>query len=89
MATAVFGLCALTSIACAVLLWRGWHRTGARLLLWTSLGFVGFAANNILLVVDELVVPDRDLEVVRSLSGFAAFAVLVFGLIWDVERDRR
>lgn len=89
MATAVFGLCAATSVVCAVLLWRGWRGSGARLLLWTSVGFVGFAANNILLVIDELVVPDRDLQIVRSMSGFAAFAVLVFGLIWDVERDRR
>lgn len=89
MSTAVFGLCAVTSIVCALLLWRGWRRSRARLLLWTSLGFVGFAVNNVMLFVDELIVPERDLQIVRSSSGFAAFAVLLFGLIWDVERDRR
>lgn len=89
MSTAVFGLCALTSIACAGMLWRGWRQSRARLLLWTSLGFVGFAVNNVALFVDELIVPERDLQLVRSASGFAAFAVLLFGLIWDVERERR
>ena len=89
MATAVFGLCAATSIVCAALLWRGWRQSRARLLFWTSLGFMAFALNNVMLVVDELVVPDRDLQMVRSVSGFLAFAVLLFGLIWDVERDRR
>lgn len=89
MSTAVFGLCAITSILCAALLWRGWRRSQARLLLWTSLGFMGFAVNNVMLFVDELIVPARDLEIVRSSSAFVAFAVLLFGLIWDVEPDRR
>ena len=43
MAAAVYVLCALTSIACAVLLLRGWRSRGVRLLLWSGLGFVGFA----------------------------------------------
>lgn len=89
MATAVFVFCALTSIVCAVLLWRGWRESRARLLLWTALGFAGFAINNVMLVVDEVIVPDRDLQLTRQVSGFAAVAVLLFGLVWDVDRNRR
>ena len=89
MATVVFLLCALTSLACAALLWRGWRASGARLLLWTSLGFAAFALNNVLLFVDEVVVPERDLQLARQWSGFAAVAIILFGLIWDVDRSRR
>lgn len=89
MDTAVFVLCALTSIVCAALLWRGWRTSGARLLFWSGLGFFGFAVNNVLLFVDEVVVPNRDLQLARQWSGFAAVAVLLFGLIWDLDRERR
>ena len=89
MDTAVFAVCAITSIACAVLLWRGWRSSGARLLLWSALGFVGFAVNNVLLFVDEVIVPERDLQLARQWSGFAAVAVLLYGLVWDVDRGRR
>ena len=41
MAAAVYVLCALTSLACAVLLLRAYLRRKVRLLLWSGLGFVG------------------------------------------------
>jgi len=83
MAAAVFALCAITSAACAALLWRGWFRSRARLLLWAALSFVGFAVNNLMLFVDEIVVPGNDLQATRDVSGFAAVAVLLVGLVWD------
>lgn len=89
MDTAVFAVCALTSIACAALLWRGWRDSRAKLLLWSALGFLGFAVNNVLLFVDEVIVPNRDLQLARQWSGFVAVAVLLFGLVWDVDRGRR
>ncbi len=85
MADAVFLLCALTSFACAVLLLRGYAQSRVRLLLWSSLCFVGLAVNNMLLVVDMVVIPGRDLTLVRHLSAIVALALLVFGLIWDSE----
>ena len=88
MAAAVFILCAVTSIICAVLLWRGWRSSGARLLLGSALCFVGLAINNVMLVVDELLVPDRDLHLTRDLSGFAAVAILLCGLLWDSTERR-
>ena len=83
MATAVFIVCALTSIICAVLLARGYFLTRTRLLLWTSLGFAGLAVNNLLLVADEVIFTSRDFAVARSATALAGVAILLFGLIWD------
>jgi hypothetical protein len=85
MAEAVFLLCAVTSLACAALLLRGYASNRVPLLLWSSLCFVGLAVNNVLLVVDLMVVPDRDLLLFRNLSGLVALSLLVFGLVWDFE----
>ncbi|WP_043433692.1 DUF5985 family protein [Cystobacter fuscus] len=85
MADVVFLLCAATSLACAVLLLRGYARNRVRLLLWSSLCFVGLTVNNALLVLDKLILPGRDLLLFRNLSGFLALALLVYGLVWDSE----
>jgi hypothetical protein len=83
MAEAVYVLCALTSLFCAVLLIRSFRRQRSRLLLWSSLCFVGLAANNALLVVDLMVVPEVDLSAVRTSVAAAALLVLLIGLIWE------
>jgi hypothetical protein len=84
MANLVYALCALTSLACAVLLLRGFARSGARLLLWSGLCFVGFFINNALLVVDARIV--TDLSAVRSLPSVVGILLLVYGLVWESER---
>ena len=58
LAIAVYLLCAATSLACAVLLLRGYLRTRARFLLWSSLCFACLAVNNLILFVDKVVLPD-------------------------------
>lgn len=83
--TTVYLLCFLTSSACAVLLGRSFRRTGARLLLWSALCFVLLAANNLVVILDLLVLKDRDFGLVRSLLALAAVSVLLFGFIWDRE----
>jgi hypothetical protein len=85
MAAAVYVLCALTSLACAVLLLRAYALRRVRLLLWSGLGFVGFALGNSVLVVDMLVLPDGDLSLFRNLPVLAGLAVLVYGLGWDTQ----
>lgn len=85
MAKAVFLLCALTSLACALLLWRAYRRSGSRLLLWSGLCFIGLALNNGLLVVDRLVLPNVDLSVWRQVPAVAGVAVLLYGLVWDAD----
>lgn len=83
MATLVYALCALTSLACAVLLLRSWARNRVRLLLWVGLCFVGLALNNIVLVVDVRVVPELDLSLWRSLPALAGLILLMYGLVWE------
>jgi hypothetical protein len=83
MAEIVYILCALTSAVCAVLLLRSYRRTGSRLLMWSTLAFVGLAINNALLFVDLTIVPDLDLRVWRASSGLAAMSLLVIGLILE------
>jgi hydrogenase/urease accessory protein HupE len=83
MATVVYYLCALTSLACAVLLLRAYTERRVRLLLWSGLGFVGFTVGNILLVVDNVMVPTVDLSLIRSLPVLAGLMVLIYGLVWD------
>ena len=85
MAETVYVLCALTSMACAALLYRGYARGRARLLLWSSLCFAGLALNNILLFVDKVLLPDRDLSVPRTAAAVAGLLLILYGLIWDAE----
>ena len=91
MAEVVYILCALTSVACATLLWRGYRRSRARLLLWSSLCFVGLGTNNVLLFVDKVVFPDLDyvfgvhFTVWRTAAAVAGLGLLVFGLVWEAE----
>ncbi|HEX8276505.1 MAG TPA: DUF5985 family protein [Longimicrobiaceae bacterium] len=83
MATIVYALCGLTSIACAVLLLRAYSASRVRLLLWAGLCFVGLALNNVLLFVDMRMIPQVDLSVWRSLPALAGLLVLVYGLVWE------
>ena len=83
MASLVYVLCALTSLACALLLLRGYRRTRARLLLWSGLCFVGFFLNNLLLIVSLPGVSPAVLETWRTVPALAGVALLVFGLVWE------
>jgi hypothetical protein len=83
MAEAVYILCALTSLACAVLLLRAWRRTRLRLLLWSGLCFAWLVINNLVLFADWVLFPELDLSLVRSATALAGVSTLLFGLIWD------
>jgi hypothetical protein len=85
MATLVYALCALTSLACSILLLRGYARNRVRLLLWSGLCFAGLALNNIILLVDMRVVPDIDLSVWRTLPALAGIVILLYGLVWETR----
>lgn len=86
LADAIYALCALTSIVCAVLLVRGYRRTGVRLLFWSAWCFGGLALNNILLILDLRVLPQVDLEIWRTVPAVAGVALLVYGLVWESAR---
>lgn len=90
---AVYVLCALTSLACAVMLMRGYARGGGRFLLWSGLCFVALALNNLLLFIDKVIYPDRDpllladitMGVWRGILALLGLLALLYGLIWDAE----
>jgi hypothetical protein len=81
----VYLLCAITSATCAMLLLRGYKQSGARLLLWSGLCFVGFALNNILLIVDVQIGEAADLSIVRAIPSLIGICLLLYGFIWDAK----
>jgi hypothetical protein len=86
MAEIVYILCMLTSAGCAFLLLRSYQQTRTRLLLWSSVCFIGLALNNFLLFIDLVVVPDSvSLLIIRNLTAFAALSTLVYGLVMDSD----
>jgi hypothetical protein len=85
MAAIIYSLCALTALGCSILLLRGYRRSRYRLLFWSGLCFAGLTANNLLLVIDKVALPDLDLSIWRTLMALAAMVVLLFGLIWDSD----
>jgi hypothetical protein len=80
---AVYILSALTSLACAVLLLRGYSRTGARLLLWSGLCFAGLTIENVLLFLDLYVIHQISLLIYRRIAALAALSILIYGMVWD------
>ena len=87
MATAVYILCALTSLICALLLLAAYRRERARLLLWSCLCFGWLAVNNVLLVVDLVLATDIDLSIARAATALVGLLTLLFGLIYDTGRS--
>jgi hypothetical protein len=86
MAPLIYSLCALTSLACVVLLGRAQRRSGSRLLRWTFWCFVLLTLNNVLLVLDKIVFPvEIDLRMWRLATGLAAVALLLWGLVMEED----
>jgi hypothetical protein len=78
----LYALVMLTCLACMVLLFRGYARSGARLLLWSALCFVGLSASNVLLFFDLALFPTQiDLRVYRLSAALAGLAFLLYGFI--------
>jgi hypothetical protein len=85
MAAAVYILCALTSLACAVLLLRAYGQRSVRLLLYSGLAFVGFAIGNTMLFVDTTVIRTVDVALFRNLPVLVGLMILIYGLVWDAK----
>ena len=81
MAVIVYIACAILSLACAFLLYRGYKENRFKLLFWSSLGFFGFALNNTLLLMDQIIGPEYDLSVIRTIPAFIGMITLLYGLI--------
>jgi hypothetical protein len=85
MATGVYLLCALTSALCAVLLLREYRRSRARLLLWSSISFSGFAISNALAFTDFVIFPQVDMWQIRPALTCLAVSARLYGHVWDVD----
>lgn len=85
MEGAVYILCAATALACCVLLFRGYWRNGARLLLWCGLFFLALTLENFILFIDLVIVPQTDLVLFRTPVALVGVVLLLIGLIWDLE----
>lgn len=85
MGPAVYILGTVITLACGVLLFRGYLRTRAKLLLWSGICFLGLAVSNLLVFVDLVLFPQLDLYVWRLLTAALAMMVLLYGLVWESE----
>jgi hypothetical protein len=83
MAELVYILCAATSTFCAMLLFRSYRSQRSRLLLLSTLCFVGLAVNSVILVIDLLVLPAPDLRLARTMVAYASILAFLLGLIWE------
>lgn len=86
MAEIVYVLCALMSLLCALMLFRGYRRTGTHLLLWSCMCFCLLALNNAVLVIDLVIFPNMNMngQMWRTILSSSAGSLLLFGLIWEI-----
>jgi hypothetical protein len=57
------------------------------LLLYSALCFALLAANNLVVVIDLILLPDMNFRLLRLVLALAAVSTLLFGFIWAMERD--
>lgn len=68
------------------LLFRGYARTGVRLLLWSALCFIFLTTNNVLLFFDTVVFPTEvDLRPLRLGTALVGIGCLLYAFIWEAE----
>jgi hypothetical protein len=81
----LYALAILTSFACTVLLFRGYVQKRLRLLMWSAICFAGLTVNNVILFVDQVIVPSMDLRPGRLIAALVGMLFLLYGFIWDAE----
>jgi uncharacterized membrane protein len=85
-AETIYLLCAATSLLAAWMLLRYYLRRRTPLLLWSFIGFLGLAVNNVVVFADLVIFRSVDLSLARALTGTIGMLALVYGLIWDADR---
>ena len=81
----LYALAVLSSLACAVMLFRGYARRRVRLLMWSAICFVGLTISNVALFVDLIIFPEIDLRLARLLPALTGMVCLLYGFICDTE----
>ncbi|HTI44469.1 MAG TPA: DUF5985 family protein [Vicinamibacterales bacterium] len=82
-AETIYLLCAATSLVAAFMLLRYYLRRRTPLLLWSFIGFLGLAVNNVLVFLDLVIYPSIDMSLARATASALAMLALVYGLIWE------
>lgn len=85
MEGAVYLLGAATALVCALLLFRGYWRSRARLLLWCGLCFLALTLDNIFVFVDLVLFPSVDLSALAVAAALVGAMLLLYGLIWETR----
>jgi hypothetical protein len=85
LASLVYTLCAITSLLCAALLWRGFMKSRSKVLFWSGLCFSGLMVSNAVLVMDKLIYTEIDLLPLRLWITLISLLALLFGLIYSNE----
>lgn len=85
MAAAVYILGMFIALLCGLLLARGYRQSRHRLLLWSSICFIGLAITNGLVFVDIIMLPNVDLHLLRRATAGISMILLLYGLIWDSD----
>ncbi|WP_156116615.1 DUF5985 family protein [Massilia sp. 9096] len=87
MAFTIYSLCTLTSLACTWLLFASYRRTRVKLLFWSALSFAAMTVNNLFLVLDKIVFPGPEIDLlpVRLWAALVSTLLLLFGLIYAKE----
>lgn len=83
----VYLLCFLTASLCALLLVRRYLGAPTPILLWSAACFVFLALSNLLVVIDRVMLPEVNLRTARLALTLLAVAVLLYGFIWEAEKD--
>jgi hypothetical protein len=81
----LYTVAVLSSLACTVLLFRGFARRRVRLLMWSAICFAGLTVNNVVLFLDLVVFPEVDLRLARLVPALIGMIFLLYGFIWDAE----
>jgi hypothetical protein len=85
MALTVYILCGLTSLVCALLLWRGYRTSSTPLLFWGALCFFVLTITNWLLFIDFVIFPQIDLSLWRTGATLIGLGFLLYGLIFETQ----
>ncbi len=83
----VYLLCFVTATLCAVLLVRRYLAAATPILLWSAACFVFLALSNLLVVLDRMVFLEVDLRTPRQVLTLLAVSLLLYGFIWEAEKD--
>lgn len=83
----VYLLCFLASALCAGLLVRQYGKARTPVLLWSAGCFTLLALSNLIVVIDQVILTDSNLRPLRLVLTLVAVSVLLFGFIWEAERD--